>query len=284
MLTPKDLFYFIRLSRPINLVIGFLAYSTSTYLVSRGQNQDLFFENINYWLEGICILLIMATGYWINDIYDFKIDRINKPNKNFVNAHISRKKVVTGYLAGTLLVGAISYFLPFRFILINLTAVLLLYAYTLFLKRRSVLGNLVIALLTGIVILAGAFHYVVLPTILWLSFWAFLITFAREIVKDIEDLSGDLTFELATLPIQVGIEGSKSVIVVVYIILLISCNLPAFLLSNWQYMIVSILLVQIPLMYALVRLHRSTDPQAFRQQSLWLKWIMLGGLVSAFFL
>ena len=51
-----------------------------------------------FWATLLTIAGIAATGYWINDVYDFRIDRINKPNRTIVNAILSVKKVMTIYI------------------------------------------------------------------------------------------------------------------------------------------------------------------------------------------
>ncbi|MGZ7117984.1 MAG: UbiA family prenyltransferase, partial [Methanobacterium sp.] len=81
------------------------------------------------------------------------------------------------------------------------------YAYSL--KRKLIIGNLSISFLTGLCFVFGGIAVGAIVTSIYLGFYAFLITMAREVVKDMEDVEGDREEEATTLPIIYGIKMSS---------------------------------------------------------------------------
>ncbi len=291
-LTRRDAVSFCLLARPNNLGIAVLTLGVAAYIGQRstGAQPFAFLADYLFWTEALLISVIMAGGYWINDVYDFKIDRVNKPNRAFVGARISRKKVLTGYFASLGFVAGASLLLPWYFIGLHYIALIMLYLYAAYFKRAAVVGNLVIASLTSLVVLAGGLLYQLHFALVWLSLFAFVITFIREVTKDVEDIRGDLLFGLHTLPIMVGIRTTKKILLVAYAFMLLCCYLPPIVYYVWRqdivpaYMAASILLVQIPLAANMLLLARAARPRAFALQSQLLKIYILGGMVSVLLL
>lgn len=284
MLRRLDLPIFLRLSRPLNLGIALLTFGVAAWVSAR---RDLFFiSDYRFWLEAFLVLLTMASGYWVNDVYDFKIDRVNKPQRTYVGGRISRKKVLTGYFVAVFVVLGASWVLPGKFVIMNYGALFVLYLYARYFKRSAVVGNLLVGCLTaGVVVAAGLLYHLVVPLV-WMAVFAFLVTVLREIVKDVEDIRGDLLFGLHTLPIQIGIRSTKWVLLGGYVLMLTACHLPYIV--HWLlhqevltlYMGVSVLLVQVPLLYGIRLLHVAYRPRDFRAQSTLLKLVVLTGLGS----
>ena len=270
----------------MNVVITFVAFALGCYIST---NKELdFIHSSQFWIASGVLCGITATGYWINDVFDFKIDRINKPSRLIVNSFLSQKKVLSIYFAILVILVFVSFrFLPLRITIINLIAVAMLFVYSVYLKRVSVAGNLLIATLTALVIYLAAFMFDTMNwPLVWTMVFAFQITFLREVVKDVEDIRGDLKYKLRTLPIQIGLDSTKKVLFVVYIIFIISCWLPViqefsmYGKTNWLYIIVSLLLVQTPAVIMAKEVQRYSEPSQFRWQSNALKLIIFTGIFS----
>lgn len=292
----KDLKYFFLLSRPLNVLISLIAFGVACYIAFYKSGFG-FFEDISFWVTAFCITGIAATGYWINDVYDFRIDRINKPKRTFVNAILSVKKVLTAYFIASFLIMSISitYFVflkkdYYQVVFINFLSIVLLFVYASYLKHISVVGNLVIAFLVALVIILAGYLYHINQELMYTIAFAFQITLLREITKDIEDIKGDLKFKLQTLPIQVGIRSTKKVLVVLYVFFLISCYMPPlihFLEEKeilWKYLGLSLLLVQLPVVYIMFLLRKSYQPSDFSIQSTYLKYVIIAGIFTILYL
>lgn len=290
----RDIKYFFLISRPLNLFISFLSFAVACY-ISKGKGFE-FFQEWPFWGTAITILVIGATGYWINDVYDFRIDRINKPNKTVVNAILSVKKVLTVYFATNIVILIFSalflgfYLDKYPVTFINLLSIILLFFYASYLKRIGVPGNLTISFLISLVFILAAFLYELNMPLVWTIAFAFQITFIREITKDVEDIHGDLQYELKTLPITTGIRSTKQILAVLYVLFIISCYLP-FIYRYirvgdylWTYLVLSVNFVQVPTIFILRLMLKSVHPKDFAIQSKYLKYLIFTGIATLFFL
>ena len=135
----QNLRHFWRISRPLNVCISLMAFGISCFLA---QNRELdFLLDPLFWGTALTIGVIAATGYWINDVHDYRIDRINKPHKMVVNAILSVKKVLTVYFLVNIGILLFSFgYLgwaqeKFHITFINFVSVILLFIYASYLKR-----------------------------------------------------------------------------------------------------------------------------------------------------
>jgi len=290
----RDLTYFWAISRPANVLISLLAFGVSCFMAN--DKSTSFIHDGSFWAVAMMIATIASTGYWVNDVYDFRIDRINKPNRTIVNAKLSVKKVLSAYfiINGLISLFTIGYFALYKgfyqITFINLTSILLLFWYASQLKRRGVAGNLVISFLIVLVVLLAGYLYEVNMPIVWILMFSFQITFIREITKDVEDIKGDLAYKLRTLPIQIGIRNTRYILLILYIVFLISCNMPLLYyyyrtdIFLWRYLLASLSLVQLPMIYLIHLLTQAAFPSDFARQSKYLKYIMVTGIATVLLL
>jgi 4-hydroxybenzoate polyprenyltransferase len=205
----KPIASFLRLTRIWNLsIIGIAQYFTAAFLVGFPS-----IESSRLLLLSISTLLIAASGYIINDYYDVKIDFINKPDRVVVGQDITRRYALFFHwiFAGTgILIGL---HLSWQIGAVNIFSASLLWLYSNSLKRLPLIGNIAVALLTGLSILVVDILFYPHHSLIWIySLFAFFMTLVREIVKDMEDLKGDNSFGCKTLPIIWGIRRTKGVI------------------------------------------------------------------------
>ncbi|MEM9889023.1 MAG: geranylgeranylglycerol-phosphate geranylgeranyltransferase [Bacteroidota bacterium] len=301
---------FFRLIRFPNLLIVTLTQYSIYYLVFLKNYQAYeiaaslnFFQ---FFLLVLSTLCIAAGGYVINDILDYEIDVVNKPDKMIVGRSITVKKAKQYYWWSILIGFALSLYLALRtqnLPLLSLypTAVFLLYAYSKYFKKSFLIGNLIVsffcAFVAGIVWVAernsfsalqkdakSIADYLEMILVFYLLF-AFISTLFREIIKDIEDMEGDRSANCRTLPIVVGEKGAKVVSAAAAILLLILLGYLLQQLSLYKNMIIitfAILLIIIPLLYALFRLYSAKFKKDFHHISQMAKFIMLAGLILLF--
>lgn len=208
-----------------------------------------------WWVLSLLILSVVcvaAGGYVINDYFDVKIDRINRPDDLIVTHIISRDGAMRLFQILTLVgVGcgaAVSWWAhSWNLLFIYIVIPGLLWFYSASYKRMFLLGNIIVAFVSAIVPLlvaiANADHLLYLsgtrghftPVIgdlyVWLSgfaAFAFLITLPREMVKDIEDIEGDREYECRTIPIVLGIKTTKIIVTVLLSIAVILVNYIVF--------------------------------------------------------
>ncbi len=289
MLTQRNLIGIFFASRPINLLITWITFSVAAYF-SYLHHFDFLYSSV-YWLQVTCMLIITASGYIINDLYDYKIDLINKPHKTYVNIYASSKKFWTSYWLMTFAAAILSLFLPWKFLIINYGSMFLLYLYAYYFKRYAIVGNLIVSTLTSMVVISGGLLAHIKLPLMWMSIFAFQITLIREIVKDIEDLKGDLKNQLKTLPIIAGLKLTQIVLLSLMVVIILTILLPFLVYYSlfheflWDYLLSSILLVIFPLFWVMkILMTKGFFFLKYTKTSLYLKWIMIGGIISCFFL
>lgn len=210
-------------------------------------NQSIEFPALtqfHFYIYLITLISIIAGGYIINDIYDIKIDKINKPQDIVITNKISVLSAwkiyyflnITAITSGVYLVLEINKFWLLSFFLFF---IIFLWLYSKKYKTTFLLGNLQVAFLTSLSIVSLVL-FDLLPLYSWDSivsskvfsliiFYAtfcFLTTLLREIIKDIEDIGGDSYYNANTLAIKYGIKKTKRI---VYSIIIIIMFLVAFI-------------------------------------------------------
>ena len=270
----------IRLTRLWNLlIIGLAQYCTAGFLISK----DLW-SDPKLLLLSVSTLLIAAGGYSINDYYDVKIDLINKPERVIVGKTLSRRTVLLLHSVLSLSGVALGFFLSWKIGLVHLASAFLLWLYSNALKREPLIGNVVVALLTGLSILTVNLIYAEwVATIFVYSLFAFFITLVREIIKDMEDLRGDNTFGCRTLPIIWGIRLTK---VFIYVLLLLFSAVVVIIHLRVTPLPVLFFLgfLVVPMGILFAWLMRADTRKDFYRLSQFSKLIMLAGIFSMAFL
>lgn len=244
---------------------------------------------------------IAAGGYIINDIFDSITDKVNKPKKRIVNTSVSEKNAKLLYYLLTFTSLGLGFILtnlmakPTYFIFFALSAALL-YVYAHSLRKYALIGNVLIAFLVALSTLLVAI-FELLPAVsdmnheeqmeafsifTGVAVFAFTITVARELVKDIEDIQGDHVAGYKTLPIIVGAQRSARIAVLILIItitLLAWCTF-TFLYDSKIAVAALFFGVIAPLGYCSSTLWEATKKSELSKASLLLKITMLLGICT----
>jgi 4-hydroxybenzoate polyprenyltransferase len=280
---PAFRYYWILL-RPANLGIIILTMGLFMMHASKWNVQNLRWPDALFVL--MAVLFTAAAGYVINDILDIEEDIINKPEKRIIAKHISIKSGLIFY--GLLLISSIAFgFLTgLSMGLVCALISVLLYFYSSDLKGTMLWGNLLVSLMNGVVVFFSAqgvdekFNGYFAEY----AFMAFLITFAREVVKDIEDLEGDKVKEYETFPIVYG--AKKSVWLCMGLLTLLNIHIIYLITDskNLYFGIFSTVFVLLPVFYFYYQLLAAEEKADYTRIQRRLKWLMVFGILSVIFL
>ncbi len=139
--------------------------------------------------------LVTAGGNVLNDLLDREGDRTNHPDRPLVTGAVAvgtAKGLVAALFVGGIVVAVPVVLLQPLVGLLLAIAVAALLGYEFRLKARGFVGNLVVGFLTGMVFLYGgaaAGHAILLAPFAAMAFFA---TLSREVIKDMEDVAGDV--------------------------------------------------------------------------------------------
>jgi 4-hydroxybenzoate polyprenyltransferase len=306
---------FLRLIRSLNLLFiiftqWLFQYALVKPILHQAGLEPLLNDRL-FWLLVLASVCIAAAGYIINDYFDINIDLINKPDRLIVEKVIRRRSAIlwhwalsaTGVVLSTYIGLQINNSLYLG--IANLLCVVLLWVYSTMLKKRLLIGNVVIAILTAWVVMilyfieAGrhlflyddsaqlsTFSRVFKFSVLYGGF-AFIITLIREVVKDMEDIKGDSQFGCVTLPILYGIRTAK-IFVLTWLVVMIGgiVVLQVYLIPFrwWIAIAYNFVFVLIPLSVIFLRSFKAHTQPEFRNLSHWIKFVMFTGILSIVFL
>jgi 4-hydroxybenzoate polyprenyltransferase len=305
----------LRLVRfPNLLIIAFTQYAMR-YLIMEpllpSSSFDLQFGDFQFALLVFSTMMIAAAGYIINDYFDTQADLINKPKRVVVGVTIHRREAMILHAVMNLMGIGIGVYLSFYIKLPSLSMVFLiatglLWFYSTNYKRQFLVGNLAVSFLTGLVPLMvilfeipllnreygevmlrnnASFGYLVA----WVgafSFFAFVTTLIREVIKDAEDFEGDSAYGMKTVPIVLGTAWTK-----VSLMVMITGTLGALLYLFLKYIVSSVdpldyisliyfaLFLALPLLTLAIQVLLARDKRAYRRASLLIKLVMLAGIL-----
>jgi 4-hydroxybenzoate polyprenyltransferase len=157
--------------------------------------------------------LAIASGYIINNFYDSKKDLINRPTKSMLDRLVSQKTKLNVYFTLNFIVVFLPIFVSWRAFLYFSVYIFLIWYYSHRIKKQLFLGNLMSAFLSVLPFFAVFLYYKNLyEVILGHAVFLFLLLLIRELVKDLENIKGDLANDYRTIPIVYGEEVSKKII------------------------------------------------------------------------
>lgn len=157
--------------------------------------------------------LTIASGYIINNFYDSKKDLINRPNKSQLDRLVSQKTKLQVYFTVNFVVFLLAFFVSFRAVLFFSAYIFLIWFYSHKLKKITVVGNLTAAFLAVLPFFAILLYYKNLyPEIFAHATFLFLLILIREMIKDLENLRGDVANDYQTIPVLYGETFAKKII------------------------------------------------------------------------
>ena len=261
----------------------------------------------------LSVLFINAAGYVINDYCDVETDLINKPEKVFITKNMSYSQAATFYyclnIVGIILGIVVSLKInSLKFSSIHLAAVGLLWLYAMQLKKKPIVGNIAVAILSALVMLLPIIYepivfynaennfqtqvQIILSAGVVFAAFALLTQWIREMIKDLQDMEGDKQTGCNALPIWLSIKSTKIFLSMLIAVTLFSVGwfqfhfyvhrkfYPVFNLWN----LFTIVLIQLPLLVVIVKLWQAQKPEQYKVLSTILKVVMFAGTFSMLFI
>lgn len=331
---------FLWVLRPINLAIialmmymlryfifdRWIDFRASTYL---NDYMELQLSSLDFFLLVVSVVLIAAAGYIINDYFDLRADRINKPQRIIIGQLVKRRVAMATHFTFNCIGVLLGFYVAWKagnwnLGFFNVFAATVLWFYSTNLKRQYLIGNLAIALLAGMIPLmvakfdipllmntysadvqsvldamkgtqefweytllfptsAAFFNYIYWWAIAYAGF-AFVVTLAREIIKDLADLQGDKAVGCRTIPIVMGIPFTKGLVcVLIGMVLVVLVWLQRNFLVGDTTPVYFVLAIGAPLVAGAILTVRARERKPFLLASNLVKLAMLGAIIYTYF-
>ncbi len=264
----------IKITRPVNVFITFISVMTAAWLAT----DSIFTPDIIR--AALAAALVTAAANIINDIFDVDIDRVNQPQRILPSGAMRTDTARLYYKILNMTALAMTINRPLLFLIIAATEITL-YFYSRYFKKTVLLGNVVVALTGGLAFIFGALAAGNIKAGIFPALFAALFHFARELIKDLQDVEGDRQHQASTFAVRFG-RSRVLLMVDVLFVLLSGILLLPFLLSiyNVYYICMVVPGVMGVMAYASRQLHKNATVENLSRMSILLKVDMLIGLAS----
>lgn len=211
------------------LMVALAQYLAAIYILAHNIPLRKVIFDLNLFIIVVASGLVIASGYIINNFYDAEKDLINKPGKSMLDRLVSQRfKLTTYFILNFLAVFAASY-VSFRAVLFFSAYIFGIWFYSHKIKRIPFVGNIVSATLAISPFFAVFVYYKNFEAVIFVhALFLFLLILVREMVKDLQNIAGDMAQNYKTVPILYGANFSKLCITVLVLLTLV----PALLLIH----------------------------------------------------
>ena len=267
--------------RGFNLAMIVVAqYITAIFIMAPNQSLSEVLLDRTLFALILASVAAIASGYIINNFYDSEKDSINRPQQVSVEKMVSQNtKLILYFILNISVIIAASY-VSFRAVLFFSLYIFAIWFYSHKIKKRPVVGNLTSAILTITPFFAIFLYYKNFSSSIFVfGFYLFLVLSMRELIKDLQNLKGDLLQNYKTIPVVYGEKYAKLMIIV-----LVVCNVSVtiFLLKSYTlermdyffYTSISLLFV------VLLLLPKAQSRQQYSRIHILLKLLVLLGVFS----
>ncbi len=259
-------------------IIALAQYLSAIFIMAPGKRALSVLLDFNLFIIVIASGLTIASGYIINSFYDSKKDLINRPNKSKLDRLVSQKTKLQVYFTVNFVVALLAFLVSFRAVLFFSVYIFLIWFYSHQLKKHPIIGNLTASLLAVLPFFAILLYYKNLyPQIFAHATFLFLLLLIREIIKDLENLKGDIANDYQTIPVKFGEVFAKKTITFLTVITI----LPVYFLVEIYdvgYMDIYFYVSLIILIFFLVYLWKSdSKPDYLRLHNI-LKFLVVSGV------
>lgn len=259
-------------------VIVLAQYLSAIFILAPEKRALEIILDKNLFLIVLLSALTIASGYIINNFYDSKKDLINRPNKSMLDRLVSQKTKLQVYFSINFIVFLLAFFVSIRAVLFFSTYIFLIWFYSHKLKKIVVIGNLTASLLAvlpffAILLYFKNFYHVIFAHATFL----YLLILIREMIKDLENIKGDIANDYQTIPVIFGENFSKKIIT----FLTISTIIPIyFLIEIFEvgYMDIYFYVSMIILIFFLQKLWKSETKSDYLKLHNILKFIVVSGV------
>lgn len=319
----------LRTLRPLNLLIIVLTMLLLEYFLLApildplplGEEGTIFITSrFHFALLILSTVLIAGAGNIINDYFDIRADRINKPEKSIIGKKLNRRTAMLVHFLFNGLALLIAAYISWRsgvwfVLLFQLFAAGVLWFYSVYLKHEPFVGNFMIALITAMIpILLLLFEFIPLYSALggdlfdafhraakggqelagrlklgvfWIlgyASFAFITTLIREIQKDLADQEGDERTGSRTMPVVMGERRTKSLTGGLFFLFFFALGFAWVIFLGDPYTLIYIFAgIALPAFISAFLMYGNGSRKRFIQASNWMKLTMLMGILFTIF-
>ncbi|WP_165733776.1 geranylgeranylglycerol-phosphate geranylgeranyltransferase [Polaribacter sp. 20A6] len=232
-------------------------------------------------LASICVV---ASGYIINNFYDAKVDRINRPLKTGLDNYVKQSTKLKLYFTLNFLGFIFGYLISVRAALFFAIYIFAIWFYSHKLKKYPFTGLVSATVLTILPFFAVFVYFQNFSKIIFVhAIFLFLVIMVRELLKDLQSMKGAIVNDYDTFPVFYGEVRTKKLSIFLLFLTLfpivVLFSYPA--LSYMRYYFYFALFV---LVFLGFYLWKSSETKHYRLMHNVLKILLLIGVFSLIFI
>ena len=259
-------------------IIALAQYLSAIFILAPEKRALSVLLDFNLFIIVIVSSLTIASGYIINNFYDSEKDLINRPNKSQLDRLVSQKTKLKVYFTVNFIVFLLSFFVSFRAVLFFSSYIFMIWFYSHKLKKMAIVGNMTAAFLAVLPFFAILLYYKnIYPQIFAHANFLFLLLIIREIIKDLENIKGDIANDYQTIPVIFGESTAKKIITLLTVLTIIPIY---FLVEIFEvgYMDIYFYMSLIILIFFLQKLWKSNSKPDYLKLHNILKFLVVTGV------
>lgn len=266
------------------LVLATAQYLAAIFIFSPTQSlRDVVLDLHLLFLVLACVFVI-AGGYIINNFYDVKLDRINRPVKTVLENYVKQSTKLKLYFLLNFIGFSFGILISWRAALFFAVFIFGIWFYSHKLKKYPFIGVISATILTITPFFAVFIYFENFSKIIFVhASFLFLVLMVRELIKDLQNLKGAIVNNYKTFPVFYGEKKTK----LLSILLLVFTLFPSFILlkySDLSYMRYYFYFVSIILIFIGFFLWKSTTRNQYRMLHNVLKLLLLLGVLCLIFI
>jgi 4-hydroxybenzoate polyprenyltransferase len=223
-----SLFSVVRGYNILTLVIA--QYLASIFIFSPQHSLKVVLLDFNLFLIVLATICVVASGYIINNFYDKEKDQINRPVKSKIDNYLSQKIKLNIYFLLNFIGFSLGYLVSWRAALFFAIYIFLIWFYSHKLKKYAIIGLVSATILTILPFFAVFIYFKNFSQIIFVqSIFLFLLLLIRELMKNLENMNGDIMANYETVVVQYGELFVKKLSILLSVLIMI----PIYLLLQY---------------------------------------------------
>jgi len=197
------------------LAIVVAQYLAAIFIFSPQKSLRFVLTDIYLYFIILASACTIAGGYIINNFYDKEKDLINKPHKAALDNFISQKTKLQIYFLLNFIGFLFGCLVSWRAALFFAVYIFLLWFYSHKLKKQPLTGLFSAAILALLPFFAVFVYYKNFSEVIFVhATFLFFILLIRELIKDLENIKGDIANNYLTIPIKYDERFTKMIITI----------------------------------------------------------------------
>jgi 4-hydroxybenzoate polyprenyltransferase len=282
---PYKFFSLLSAVRGYNVLVLVVAqYLASIFIFSPEKSLRHVLLDYKLFFIVLASVCVVSAGYIINNFYDVKADKINRPIKTEFDSIVSQQRKLQIYFTLNFLGFIFGWIISWKAAFFFAVYIFGIWFYSHKLKKRPFIGLITVTVLTVLPFFAIFVYYKNFSKIIFVhATFLFFVLLLRELIKDLENLRGAIVNNYITFPVKYGERKTRKLGIVIIIFTIF----PVIILFNYPsvgYMRYYFLLSLIVLMFIGYFLWKSNLKRHYVMLHNVLKIIILLGVLSLLFI